>query len=300
MPLIESVPNISEGRRREVIQAIADAVAAVPGAGLLDVHSDPTHNRSVFTLAGEAAPLRAAILQLYESALAAIDLRHHAGVHPRLGAVDVCPFVPLEDTPMEACVELARTVAADVAARFGLPVYLYERAALRPDRRRLEDIRRGGFEALAGKLAQDAWAPDFGPRTPHPSGGATVIGARGILIAYNINLATDRLDVAQAIARAVRASSGGLPHVKALGFALPDRGLVQVSMNLTNYEETPVHAVFDAVAREAARHGVAIAESELVGLMPAAALVRAGAHYLRIADFTEARILDRRIRAANP
>lgn len=296
MPIIESIPNISEGRRPEVVEEIADALARVPGARLLDVHSDATHNRSVFTIAGEIEPVRAAILRLYEHALALVDLRQHLGAHPRLGAVDVCPFVPLDGASMDQCVELAKRVGAEVAERFGLPVYLYERAASTPARRNLEDIRRGGFEGLPAKLAQPDWAPDFGPRAPHPSAGATVIGARPPLIAYNINLATDRLDVAQAIARTVRASSGGFPAVKAMGLALPDRGIVQVSMNLTDHEVTPVHRVFDAVTHEAARYGVEVLESELVGLIPSAALTDAGAHYLKIAGFSGQMVLESRLR----
>jgi len=298
MPLIESIPNISEGRRA-VVQPIADELASLPGVRLLDLHSDATHNRSVFTLAGEAAPLAGAILRLYQRAIEVIDLREQRGEHPRLGAVDVCPFVPLEDATMADCVELAKTVAAAVAARFGIPVYLYEEAAASPARRHLENIRRGGFEGLPVKMQEEAWAPDFGPRQPHVSAGATVIGARRPLIAYNINLATDRLDIAREIARTVRASNGGLPFVKALGIPLPDRGIVQVSMNLTNHVETPVHRVFEAVRREAAQRGVEILESEIVGLIPAAALEDAAAHFLKVAGFHRAQILEQQLRAGS-
>src|SRR6185436_16392703 len=207
---------------------------------------------------------------MYERALAAIDLRQHKGEHPRLGAVDVVPFVPIEGVTMDACVALAKDVGAEVAARFGVPVYLYEEASTNPARRNLEDIRRGEFEGLAAKMADPAWAPDFGPAAPHAAAGASVIGARMPLIAYNINLNTDRLDVAKKIAAAIRHSSGGFRYVKAAGFKLKDRGIVQVSMNLTNYEKTPIFRVFEAVKREAERYGVTILESEIVGLVPAA------------------------------
>lgn len=296
MAIIESIPNISEGRRPEIIRAIAAGLAATPGVRLLDVHSDAMHNRSVFTLAGDALPLQTAILYLYEQAIAAIDLRTQCGEHPRVGAVDVCPFVPIEGVSMEACVALARDTAALVAERFGMPVYLYEEAATQPARRNLEHIRRGEFEGLAAKMAQDAWAPDFGPRTPHPSAGATVMGARLPLIAYNINLATDRLDVAKKIATAIRMSSGGFRFVKAMGVPLADRAIVQVSMNLTNHEKTPVHRVFEVVKREAARYGVQVLESEIVGLIPSAALLDAAAYYLQIAGFSHQQVLEHRLR----
>ncbi len=257
MAVIECVPNVSEGRRPEVIAALADALRAVPGLRVLGVQSDASHNRSVFTLAGDAAALAAGVPKLFEGALAAIDLRSHSGEHPRMGAVDVVPFIPIEGVTMAECVTLAKTVAADVAARFSVPMFLYEEASANPARKNLEDIRRGEFEGLAAKMAQPAWAPDYGPASPHPSAGATAIGARMPLIAYNINLATNRLDVAKKIASAIRMSSGGLRYVKAMGIALEDRGIVQVSINLTNYEKTPMFRVFDLVKREAARYGVA-------------------------------------------
>ena len=210
MPIIECIPNVSEGRRPEVVESIAEAIRAVDGARLLDYSSDASHNRSVFTLAGDAAAVKAAVLAMYSRAIEAIDLREHSGEHPRLGAVDVVPFVPIEGVTMAACVALAKDVAAEVASRFGVPVYLYEEASSNPARKNLEDIRRGEFEGLAAKMATPGWAPDYGPSTPHASAGASVIGARMPLIAYNINLATDRLDVARKVANAVRHSSGGL------------------------------------------------------------------------------------------
>jgi glutamate formiminotransferase len=296
MAIIECVPNISEGRRPEVLEACA---AAVRGAGvrLLDVKPDAAHNRAVYTFAGEPAAVKAAVLALFKAALAQIDLRTHAGEHPRLGAVDVVPFIPIEGATMADCVALARETAQAVAAAHQLPVYLYEEAASSPARRNLEDIRRGEFEGLAAKMAQPGWAPDFGPPAPHVSAGASVIGARMALIAYNINLATDRIEVAKRIAAAVRHSSGGLRFVKAMGVTLADRGIVQVSMNLTNYEKTPIHRVFEFVRREAARYGVAVLESEIIGLVPAAALTASAAWFLQMNDdFSEAQILETKLR----
>ena len=299
MAIIECVPNVSEGRRRDVVQALAEILRSTPGVRLLDYSWDESHNRSVFTAVGDAAPLQNAILALYARAIEMIDLRQHTGEHPRLGVVDVLPFVPLEDVTTEDCVALARTVAAAVADRFGVPVYLYEDAATTPARKNLEDLRRGEFEGLARKMRRAEWRPDYGPAAPHPSAGASVIGVRRLLIAYNIHLETDDLDVARQIAAAVRASRGGLPFVKALGIRLEDRGIVQVSMNLTNYQETPIFRVFDTVAREAARHGVAILGSEIVGLVPVAALIASAEHYLRLDRFTEDRLLELKLRGGN-
>jgi len=297
MPIIESIPNVSEGRRPEVVEAIASAIRAVAGVRLLDYSSDASHNRSVFTLAGDAAPLKAAILAMYEQALAHIDLRAHQGEHPRLGAVDVVPFVPIEGVTMAQCVELAKDVAREVASRFGVPIYLYEEASSNPARKNLEDIRRGEFEGLAAKMASEGWAPDFGPASPHGSAGASVVGARMPLIAYNINLNTDRVDVAKKIAAAIRHSSGGYRFVKAAGFELKDRSIVQVSMNLTNYEKTPIFRVFETVKREADRYGVSILESEIVGLVPAAALNATAEFYLQIAGFKPEQVLENKLRA---
>ena len=295
MALIECIPNVSEGRRTDVVEAIVRAVGDVPGVRVLDYSSDSAHNRSVLTLAGDAAPLKAAVLSLFEAAIPAIDLRSHTGEHPRLGAVDVVPFVPIEGVTMEECVALAKDTAAEVAERFHLPVYLYEEASTNPMRRNLEDIRRGEFEGLAAKMSAPDWEPDYGPSTPHPSAGAAVIGARMPLIAYNINLATDRLDVAKKIAAAIRHSSGGFRFVKAMGVKLEDRGIVQVSMNLTNYEKTPMFRVFEAVKHEAARYGVNVLESEVVGLVPAAALISTAEYLLQLEGFKAEQVLEMRI-----
>jgi glutamate formiminotransferase len=297
MAIIECVPNISEGRRADVLDACADAIRQA-GVRLLDVKPDASHNRAVYTFAGDAAGVRAAVLALFDAAVPRIDLRTHSGEHPRMGAVDVVPFIPIEGATMADCVALATDVAAAVASAHGLPVFLYEDAARTPARRNLEDIRRGEFEGLPAKLKQPEWAPDFGPATPHASAGASVIGARMPLIAYNINLATDRLDVARKIAAAVRHSSGGLRYVKAMGVPLADRGIVQVSMNLTNYEKTPIHRVFELVKREAARYGVTVLESEIVGLVPAAALTASAAWFLQVDSFTDDLVLETRLSRA--
>jgi glutamate formiminotransferase len=298
MAIIECVPNISEGRRPDVITRIADAVRGIGGIRLLDVQSDAAHHRSVLTLAGEAAPLKAAVLALFEQVIPAIDLRAHKGEHPRMGAVDVVPFVPVEGVTMEACVALAKEVGEAVAARFNVPVYLYEEAASAVTRRNLEDVRRGEFEGLATKMRQAEWTPDFGPHQPHATAGASAIGARMPLIAYNINLATDRLDVAKKIAAGIRMSSGGFRFVKAMGIALENRGIVQVSMNLTNYEKTPIFRVFETVKREAARYGVSVLESEIVGLVPSAALTQAAEFYLQLEGFSAEQVLENKLRAA--
>ena len=296
--IIECVPNISEGRRGEVVQAAVTALKQAPGVRVLDVQSDQDHNRSVLTLAGDEGSLPAALLGLYEVATARIDLRAHQGEHPRLGAVDVVPFIPIEGATMADCVALARQVGGAVAERFGIPVFLYEDAASAPHRRNLEDIRRGQFEGLAEKMKDPAWAPDFGPPAPHPSAGASVVGARMPLIAYNINLGTPDLEVAKRIAKAIRASSGGYRYVKAMGVMLERRKAAQVSINITDYKKTPLHRVFETVRSEAARYGVTVIGSEIVGLVPAEALIDAADHFLRLEGFDPQQVLERKIRQA--
>jgi glutamate formiminotransferase len=291
------VPNVSEGRRRAVVDRLAATIRNVAGVTLLDHSADSSHNRSVFTFAGNAERLEQAVIALFDLAVEAIDLRIHRGGHPRVGAVDVVPFVPLEPTEMAECVALARSVGAAVAARFHVPVYLYEEASTNPMRRSLEDIRRGEFEGLAAKMAMAGWQPDFGPPRPHPTAGASVVGARGPLIAFNVNLATNRIDVAKTVAATVRQSGGGLRHVKAIGVRLEDRDIVQVSMNLTDFRRTPVVDAFAAVAREAARFGVSVLESEIVGLVPEAALSADAAPLLKLARFGPGQVLERRLEA---
>jgi glutamate formiminotransferase / 5-formyltetrahydrofolate cyclo-ligase len=276
--LVECVPNFSEGRRAEVVDAIAGCVSATPGVQLLDRTSDRDHNRSVLTFAGPATAVLAAMEAATEQAIASIDMNHHEGQHPRIGAVDVVPFVPLGETTMDECVELARTFGNAVAERFGLPVYLYAKAATRPDRTVLADIRRPQFEGLRELIKTAERAPDIGPRRLHPTAGAVAVGARPFLIAYNINLESRDLELAKRIARAVRESSGGLPRVQALGLYLEDLECAQVSMNLLDHTVTPMWKVWEAVAQEAARDGVVPRESELIGLAPLAALVEVADH----------------------
>lgn len=299
MPALECVPNLSEGRRPEVVARLA-AAAAAPGVRLLDVSSDPDHNRTVLTLAGEPEALVAGTLALYAAALEAIDLRCHSGVHPRIGAVDVVPFVPLGETPMAAAVAAARRLGAEVGRRFGLPVYLYEEAAQRAERRPLAAIRRGGFERFAAKLRDPAWAPDHGPAVLHPSGGATAIGARFFLIACNAILDTADVAVARAVAAAVRESGGGLPAVRALGFYLPSRGRAQVSMNLVDYRRTSLGQALDRVALEAAARGARVVETELIGLLPRQAALDAVRERLRLPRFGAEQLLEERLRTVPP
>lgn len=298
---LECVPNVSEGRRREVVRRLAQAVRGRPGALLLDVSSDWDHDRTVLTLAGEPGPLVEALLALFEVAVAEIDMSRRggegeaAGVHPCMGAVDVAPFVPLGETPMEVAVEAAESLGRLVAERFEIPVYLYEEAARSPERRNLAVVRRGGFEGLPARCADPAWAPDFGPPRPHPTAGATAVGARGFLIAFNVLLDSDDLEAARGIARAVRESEGGLPAVKALGVPLESRGRVQVSLNLTDYRRTSPYAALAAVEREAAARGVRVAECELVGLMPEGAVAGVVREALRLPGFGWGEVLERRL-----
>jgi glutamate formiminotransferase len=299
MEIVECIPNVSEGRRSDVVEQLASAIRNTPGVRLLDYSSDVSHNRSVLTFIGDRDGVKRAMLSLFDAAVPLIDLRTHRGEHPRLGAIDVVPFVPIEGITMDECVALAKQVGQAVAERFGIPVYLYEEASSNPVRKNLEDIRRGEFEGLAAKMHGAEWIPDFGPRTPHQSAGATVIGARMPLIAYNINLNTNRLDVAKKIAAAIRQSSGGLRFVKAAGFMLEDRNLAQVSMNLTNYQKTPIFRVFEMVKREAERYGVSILESEIVGLVPSAALTSAAEFYLQLAGFGPEQVLENNLKAGS-
>lgn len=293
--LFECVPNYSEGRRAEVIDAIVAPFRGRRGVHLLDQRSDVDHNRLVVSLVGEAGPLQDALLESAAAAIRSIDLRAHRGAHPRIGAVDVIPFVPVRGADMADAVELARDFGRRFARETSVPVYLYEEAALRAERRNLETVRRGQFEALRTEIKLPERAPDFGEPRLHPSAGATAIGARQFLIAFNINLRSTDLGLARAIARKIRTSSGGLLCVKAVGVDLADRGMVQVSVNCTDYRVTSLHAVLEAVRQEASRVGVKVAETEIYGLVPASALVDAAARSLQAAGFTEAQVLDLRL-----
>jgi glutamate formiminotransferase / 5-formyltetrahydrofolate cyclo-ligase len=293
--IIECVPNVSEGRDRAAIDAMASAVRSAPGVRLLDVSSDGSHNRSVLTFVGDAPVLKAAVLALFREAVARIDLRAHRGEHPRMGAVDVVPFIPVRGSSVDECIALSREVGEAIASEFGVPVYLYEESASAEHRRNLAEVRKGQFEGFAEKMKDPRWGPDFGPAVPHPAAGAVAVGARPFLIAYNINLATRDLSIADRIAKAIRHLSGGFRYVKAMGVDLADRGLVQVSINMTNFRKTPLHRVFECVRSEAERHGVAIVGSEIVGLAPADALYAAAEHYLRLERFTPEQVLETKL-----
>jgi glutamate formiminotransferase len=297
--LIECVPNFSEGRDRGRIQALVTAMSAVKGAWVLDLHSDADHNRSVVTLAGQPEAVAEAALRGVAKAAELIDLRHHTGEHPRIGAIDVLPFVPIEGVTMETCVALARNAGQEIWARHRIPVYFYEEAAVRAERRRLESVRSGEFEYLRDEVLQNAdRAPDVGGPRLHESAGAVAVGARKFLIAYNINLDTPDLSVARKIARVIRTSNGGLPHVKAIAVALRERHLAQVSTNLTDFEQTPIRRVFEAVRVEAAREGCGIHSSEIVGLVPRKALDLNETAHLQLENFVPAnKILEDRLDA---
>lgn len=291
--LVECVPNFSEGRRREVIDAIVDAIRRVPRVWVLDVHSDPDHNRSVVTCVGEPEAAVEAMYRAVERAASLIDLNTHRGEHPRIGATDVVPFVPLQGVTLDDCVALARELGRRVGETLGIPVYLYEAAATRPDRRNLANIRRGEYEGLKEAIRTDPdRAPDFGPRELGPA-GATAIGARDFLIAFNVYLNTDDVRVADRIARAVRHSSGGLRYVKALGMRVG--GQAQVSMNLTNFRRTPIFRVLELIRREAARYGCTITRTELVGLVPLQALLDVAQWYLQLDTAAPQHVLELRV-----
>lgn len=292
-PLVECIPNFSEGRDRAVIEALVATITSVAGVQLLGQSMDPDHHRTVLTFIGPPEAVGEAAWRVIVKATELIDLRRHQGVHPRIGATDVVPFVPLRDIEMDECVRLARQVGQRVGTSLNIPVFLYEEAASSEFRRRLETIRHGGLKGLASRMAQDqAWTPDFGPLHLHETAGALAIGARRPLIAFNVNLATSDLSIAQNIARSIRESNGGLPCLKAIGVPLTSRGLVQVAMNLTDYRITSLHQAFQAVAAEAATHGVQIADSEIIGLVPEAAVTQAMAAALRLRGFDESSILE--------
>jgi glutamate formiminotransferase len=294
--VVECVPNFSDGRSPEVVRALVDVVRSVSGVALLNETMDPDHHRSVVTFAGRPYAVAEVAFQMARVASQLIDLRSHQGEHPRVGATDVMPFVPIRGVSMQDCVQLARMVGQRIGNELKIPVFLYEQAASRPERTNLEWIRRGGLKGLAARMETDpAWAPDFGPKHLHLTAGATVIGARWPLIAFNVNLKSRDLSVANAIARVVRQSSGGLPFVKAIGVELKSQGLVQVSMNLTNHEETPLHVVFGTVQREAEVRGVELAGTEIVGLVPEQALIETAQQALRLRQFDRRQVLESRL-----
>jgi len=314
--LIESVPNVSEGRRLDVVDRLAEAITAGKGIYLLDRTSDASHNRSVFTMAGEHEAVADALERLVVAAIDEIDMDLHTGEHPRIGAVDVIPFVPLAATTMDDCVELAGAFGERIATRYELPVYLYANAATRPERVKLADVRRGQYESLKAEIALNGREPDFGPARLHPSAGAVAVGARPFLIAYNINLDSPDVELAKRISRRVRESGGGLPRVQANGFWIEELGRAQVSMNLLDFATTPLWLVWETVREVAAEDGVELAESELIGLAPLAAFLAvadradapsddtverrlaAAAAFLRLRDYSPMQALELRLEAA--
>ena len=297
--IVECVPNFSEGRNEATVRALIDAVRAVPGVALLDHTMDADHHRAVLTFAGEPGRVAEAAFQAVQAAAARIDLRAHQGEHPRVGATDVVPFVPIRGVTMRDCIELAKTVGRRIGEELKIPVFLYDQATTRPDHARLETIRLGGLAGLEHRMETNPeWTPDVGPPRLHPTAGATVVGARRILVAFNVNLGTNDLSIAQAIAKAVRQSNGGLAHVKAIGVPLASRHHVQVAMNLVNIDETPVHVAFEAVRQEAERRGVSVTGSELIGLVPREAALQAEAQGNRIISFDPSKILETRLEQA--
>lgn len=299
MSWFECVPNFSEGRDSSRVARIADAARTVPGVVVLDVEANADHNRSVITLVGEGTALLDAVVRMMRVATELIDLNHQRGEHPRIGATDVVPFVPLEGSTMEQAVNLATKLGERVARELAIPVYLYGSAARRPERADLPNVRAGEFEGLREAITKDpARAPDFGEPRLHPTAGAVAIGARPVLIAYNAYLTTPDVAVAKKIAKSIRARDGGLAEVRALGFEIKERNRAQVSMNLTDYRRTPIHRALEFVRREAARYGAGIEESEIVGLVPEEALIEAAEYYLQLNQFERSNVLERKVRAA--
>ena len=296
--LVECVPNFSEGRKPETVERLAQAISSVATACVLDRHLDPDHNRSVITFVATPEMVVEAAFRAVKLASELIDMRQHQGVHPRLGAADVLPFVPISGVTLEDCVALAHSVGERIARELSIPVFFYERAALKPDRINLEDVRRGALELLREQIAVDPGrAPDVGPLQVHESAGAIAVGARPFLIAFNVNLKTQDVSIAKAIARRIRARHGGLPFVKALGFELSTRGLVQVSMNLVNYEATGMTQAYDAVRDEARRMDAEVFSTEIVGLVPEKAVDREAEYFKNLENLTEDKILEHRLRA---
>lgn len=290
--IIECVPNFSEGRDLEKVEKIVNAFRAKEGVKLLDYSTDKDHNRMVVTVVGEPDALKKAVIEAIGIAVQVIDLNHHKGQHPRMGAVDVVPFIPICNVSMEEAVNLSKEVGQEVAERYGLPVFLYEKAASAPHRENLATIRKGEFEGLKEKMTLPEWKPDFGPGQPHPTAGGVVIGARMPLVAYNVNLNTNKLEIADAIAKKVRFLGGGLRFCKAMGVELTERGIVQVSMNLTDFTKTAIYRAHELVRIEANRYGVSVVGAEIIGLVPMDALIDTAAYYLGLEDFSTKQVLE--------
>ncbi len=292
--IIECVPNISEGRNKEVIEEIIENLKK-RDVKLLDYSSDTDHNRTVITFAGDITKVKQGAVQVARDAVRLIDLRHHKGTHPRMGAIDVIPFIPISGITMKECVELSREVAREIAEDLNLPIYLYAESATRESRKALPSIRKGEFEGFSEKIKNPDWVPDFGPSEIHPSAGVTAVGAREFLIAYNINLNTKDINIGKKISRSIRESSGGLQYVQAKEMYLEDKGCVQISMNILNYKKAPIYRAFEIVKMEASRYGVNIIESELIGLMPMRAVLESFAFYIQLPELTEQQILETKI-----
>ena len=293
--IIECVPNFSEGRDVEKIEKIVKPFRGTEGVKLLDYQNDEDHNRSVVTVVGSPERLKKAIIEAMGVAIDVIDMRKHKGQHPRMGAIDVVPFIPLKNIDMKEAVGISQEVASEISKVHKLPVFMYEESATRPQRRNLATIRKGQFEGMAEKLKDSTWHPDYGPAVIHPTAGVTAIGARMPLVAYNVNLDTKQLDIADAIAKKVRHISGGLRYCKGIGIELTDRGMVQVSMNMTDYTRTALYRVFELIRIEAKRYGVNVVGSEIVGLVPMAALIDTAAYYLGLEEFSMEQVLETRI-----
>lgn len=283
--LVECIPNFSEGRNQEIIDGLVATAKSVPGVTLLDYSSDQSHNRSVFTLVGDEESIQEGAFQLVKYASEKIDMTKHTGEHPRMGATDVLPFVPVKDISMEECVQLAKKVAERINKELAIPVFLYEEAASRPERQNLAKVRKGQFEGMPEKLLEEDWAPDFGERKIHPTAGVTAVGARMPLVAFNVNLDTDNLEIANKIAKIIRGSGGGYKYCKAIGVMLEGRNIAQVSMNMVNLEKCSLYRTFETIRFEAKRYGVSIIGSEIVGLAPAKALIDVAEYYLQLEEF---------------
>ncbi|MBS5334208.1 MAG: glutamate formimidoyltransferase [Firmicutes bacterium] len=283
--IIESIPNISEGRNQEIIEACVDQIRTTPGCTLLNYSSDPNHNRSVITYIGDAKGVEEASVKLAKKAVELIDLTKHTGEHPRMGCVDVMPFVPIKEATNEDCIRLSETVGKRIAEEAGLPVFLYEMSARKEARKNLAAVRKGQFEGMAEKVKDPEWKPDFGGARIHPTGGVVAVGARPPLVAYNLNLNTSDVGIAKKIAKVIREKDGGLANVKAMGFMLEDRNIAQVSINMTDYRVTPLYRVTELVKSEAKRYGVRVIGSEVIGLCPMKALIDSAEYYLQIEDF---------------
>lgn len=293
--IVECVPNFSEGRDRQKVEKIADLFRGRENVKLLDYSSDADHNRSVVTVVGEPEALKTAVIEAIGKAVELIDLQRHQGQHPRMGAADVVPFIPIKNVTMDEVVALSKEVAEAVAERYNLPVYLYEKSASASHRENLANVRRGEFEGLVEKMKKQEWKPDFGPTEPHPTAGAVAIGARMPLVAYNVNLGTNNLEIAEAISRKVRHIGGGLRFCKAMGVALHDRGITQVSMNLTDYTKTAIYRAHEMVRMEAKRYGVPVVGGEVIGLVPMEALIDSAAYYLGLENFSVNQVLETKL-----